>query len=51
LMTRQLFGIVAYDPFTFSASVVLLMVVAMAAAYVPARRAARLDPMFALRQE
>lgn len=51
LMTRQLFGIVPYDPFTFSASVVLLMVVAMAAAYVPARRAARLDPMFALRQE
>jgi predicted permease len=37
------------DPLTFSAAVSLLVVVALAASYIPARRAARLDPQTALR--
>jgi predicted permease len=46
-----LFGVSALDPFTFGAVVVLLPVVAMFGAYLPAHRAARLDPMDALRSE
>jgi predicted permease len=46
-----LFGVKALDPFTFVAVPVLFVVVALAACCVPASRAARVDPMTALRFE
>ncbi len=46
-----LFGLQASDPLTIGAAVVFLAVVAIAASFVPAWRASRLDPMDALREE
>jgi putative ABC transport system permease protein len=48
---RLLFGVTATDPATFVTVVGMLLVVGMVAAYIPARRAMRLDPMQALRSE
>jgi hypothetical protein len=50
-MTTLLFGIAAVDPLTFAAVPVLLAVVALAAALIPARRAASVDPIRALRED
>ena len=51
LLSGLLYEVPAFDPATFLAASVLLMAVVLAACYIPARRAARLDPMIALRWE
>jgi putative ABC transport system permease protein len=50
LITSLLFGVAATDPLTFVAIPLLLLFVALVACYLPARRAARLDPKIALAQ-
>jgi predicted permease len=51
LLSGFLFGVRATDPFTFAAIAALLMAIAVVASLIPARRAARIDPMQALRTE
>lgn len=51
LVTSLLFNVKANDPVTLAAAAVALAIAAAAAAYLPARRAARMDPMRALRNE
>jgi predicted permease len=51
LMTKLLYGVRPNDPVTFGAVAIILMIVALAASYIPARRAMRVDPMVALRHE
>jgi predicted permease len=51
LLRGFLFGVSALDPVTFAAVSILLAVVALLAAYVPAHRASKLDPIVTLRSE
>jgi putative ABC transport system permease protein len=51
LLTTFLFGITPWDPVAFSSAVIVLALVAAVAAWIPARHAARIDPLIALRAD
>ena len=51
LMAKQLFGVSAHDPLTYTSVAFVLVLVAIGACLVPARRAVRMDPMNSLRSE
>ena len=51
VLKNQLFQVSAFDPLTFVATALVLLIAALLACYIPARRATRVDPMDALRYE
>jgi ABC-type antimicrobial peptide transport system permease subunit len=51
LIRSQLYGVGPHDPLALAAAVVALVAIALLAAWLPARRAARIDPMAALKNE
>jgi ABC-type lipoprotein release transport system permease subunit len=50
-MSKLLYGVSQTDPITFATTTAILLAVAMLASWLPARRAAKIDPMVALRQD
>jgi ABC-type antimicrobial peptide transport system permease subunit len=51
IISKMLYGVTAADPATMLATATMLVVVALLASWVPARRATKVDPMIALRAE
>jgi putative ABC transport system permease protein len=51
MLASYLFGVTAADPVSFAGGAIVLCCVSLIASYIPARRAARLDPLLALRRE
>jgi putative ABC transport system permease protein len=51
LLAKMLYGVTVHDPITLAGCAILLVSVALAASCVPARRAMRVDPLVALRDE
>jgi ABC-type lipoprotein release transport system permease subunit len=51
VLSNQLFGVAPRDPLTFTLVPVAVLVVAFLASYLPARRAAQVEPQFALRSD
>jgi putative ABC transport system permease protein len=51
VIATQLWGVSAYDPMTLASVVLLLLITGVVACWIPARRAARVDPLIALRHE
>jgi ABC-type antimicrobial peptide transport system permease subunit len=51
LLASLLFGVERADPITFAGVAILLVTAAILACYIPARRAMRVDPLVALRDE
>ena len=51
VMSSMVFGVTTHDPLAFTALPVLVVAVTMVACYLPARRAARVDPVAAIKQD
>jgi putative ABC transport system permease protein len=51
IISSQLWGVSAHDPFVLSLAVTLLLVVGLVACWIPARRATRVNPSTSLRYE
>jgi putative ABC transport system permease protein len=51
MLTSFLFGVSAVDPASFAAATIVLLVIAMTAAFIPARRAGTVDPALVLREQ